>query len=76
MKKSEFLSVLNEGYDADSKEKVRFKNFINELTKLSKKYSIVIQGNYYYYDEGDILSLAYSNDPTSGDIYSTVKTRD
>lgn len=58
-----------------NEEQKRFEQFTKELAKLSKKYGIVLQvtGGVYIEKDGDIKSIVYTDDASSGDLNSEVE---
>jgi len=52
-------------------DKQRFDGFVTGLEKLSAKYGVVLQvtGGVVIYDEGEIKSVRYDRDYTSGDLW-------
>jgi len=62
------------GYCASNEEEKRFTGFTKDLTKISKKYGIVISvvvGVYFIdqkEDKKSIANLSYTDDATSGDL--------
>ena len=54
----------------EEKYKKNYEGFMNELTKISKKYGIGIQayGCFEYYDINGFKNIEYYKDETSGDI--------
>ena len=59
---------------AGDDEQMRLENFARELAKLSVKWGVVVKsvGGVEF---GDVLSVRYSNDATSGDLLPNVTWR-
>jgi len=65
-----FQQFINEAKREDAEVNQRFSKFIDELQKLSLKYDIMIQstGSVNIYQPGEIKTISYSKDYTSGDL--------
>jgi hypothetical protein len=50
-----------------------YQKFVTELEKLSVKYGVVLQitGGVEIWDDGELKSIKYTKDETSGDLWPT-----
>lgn len=64
-KKGTEYEIITESRDI--KESIDFQAFTKELAKLSLKYGVAIQ-SIGGVEIGELSSIVYSNDPTSGDL--------
>jgi len=58
--------------DLTHDEKKNFTWFVQELERLSKEYGVVVQ-SVGGVSIGEVASISYSKDPTSGDLIPTVR---
>jgi hypothetical protein len=67
---AENISLIENMRDESAEE--RLNEFATELENISAKYGIVVKaiGGLCIYDTGDIVSVQYSRDHTSGDLYA------
>ena len=49
-----------------------YKKFVTELEKLSVKYGVELRaiGGVYIWEDGELESIEYTKDETSGDLYA------
>lgn len=76
MEIKKFNDFTNESFNATKDEEKRFRNFVIELTKLSKKYAIAIEstgGVRIFPDSGYVADIQYGTDATSGDLEYTLR---